>query len=81
MTLGALPVCLVVLGLLFYLNQLAWIIPFPGNTMQIVRGITGALSTLGIFVLAFYDGQGMLNVRRVLVGGVATLTALAAAAG
>ena len=22
-----------------------WVIPFPGNTMQIVRGITGSLNT------------------------------------
>jgi hypothetical protein len=72
----------VVLGLLFYLNQLAWIIPFPGNTMQIARGITGALSTLGIFVLAFYDGQGLLKrFQSVLLAVLATLTALAGAAG
>jgi hypothetical protein len=72
----------VVLGLLFYLNQLAWIIAWPGNTMQIVRGITGALSTLGIFVLAFYDGQGMLKrSQSIWLAVLATLTALAGAAG
>lgn len=72
----------VVLGLLFYLNQLAWIIPFPGNTMQIARGITGSLSTLGIFVLAFYDGQGLLKrSQSIALAVLATLTALAGAAG
>jgi len=72
----------VILGLLFYLNQLAWIIPFPGNTMQIARGITGALSTLGIFVLAFYDGQGMLKrSQSIALAVLASLTALAGAAG
>lgn len=72
----------VVLGLLFYLNQLAWIIPFPGNTMQIARGITGSLSTLGIFVLAFYDGQGLLKrSQSIALAVLATLIALAGAAG
>jgi hypothetical protein len=72
----------VVVGLLFYLNQLAWIIPFPGNTMQIARGITGSLSTLGIFVLAFYDGQGLLKrSQSIALAVLAALTALAGAAG
>ena len=72
----------VVLGLLFYLNQLAWFVHLPGNTMQIVRGITGALSTLGIFVLAFYDGQGLLKrSQSVWLAVLAGLTALAGAAG
>jgi hypothetical protein len=72
----------IVLGLLFYLNQLTWFLNLPGNTMQIVRGITGALSTLGIFVLAFYDGQGLLKrFQSIWLAVLATLTALAGAAG
>lgn len=72
----------IVAGLLFYLNQLGGIIPLPGNTMQIARGITGSLSTLGIFVLAFYDGQGLLKrPQSIWLAALATMISLAAAAG
>ena len=72
----------IVAGLLFYLNQLGGFIPLPGNTMQIARGITGSLSTLGIFVLAFYDGQGLLRrSQSIWLAVLATMTAMAAAAG
>jgi hypothetical protein len=72
----------IVAGLLFYLNQLGGIIPLPGNTMQLARGVTGSLSTLGIFVLAFYDGQGLLKrPQSIWLAVLATMTTLAAAAG
>jgi hypothetical protein len=48
-------------GLLFGLIQFSGWIQFPGNTMPVVRGITGALSTMGLFVLGFYLGRGMLD--------------------
>ena len=48
-------------GLLFQLNQSLQLVRFPGNTMQIVRGVTGSLSTLGLFVLSFYYGQNLLS--------------------
>lgn len=52
----------IILGLLFHLNEMGGgFIIFPGNIMQVFRGISVALSTLGIFVLAFYDGKGMLS--------------------
>ena len=72
----------VLAGLVFQLNQLGGWIVFPGNTMQVVRGITIALNTMGIFVLAFYDGRGLLSRPQslwlMLLAGV---SALAAAAG
>jgi len=72
----------IVAGLLFYLNQLGGIIPLPGNTMQIARGVSGSLSTLGIFVLAFYDGQGLLKrPQSIWLAVLATMTTMAAAAG
>lgn len=48
-------------GIAYYVNQFLWILPLPGNTHQIVRGITVSLNTMGIFVLAFYMGRGMLT--------------------
>ena len=72
----------VVFGLLFYLNQVGGLVSLPGNTMQIVRGISSSLSTLGIFVLAFYDGRGLLSgTQSVWLAVLAALTAFAGAAG
>ena len=48
-------------GIAYYVNQYLWIIPLPGNTSQIVRGVTISLNTMGIFVLAFYMGRGLLT--------------------
>ena len=48
-------------GIFYYWNAyFAWI-PMPGNTHQVMRGICVSLNTMGIFVLAFYAGQGLLN--------------------
>jgi hypothetical protein len=52
--------CLVV-GLLFQVNSFAGWIAFPGNTMQIARGVAGGLSYLGIFALAYFHGAGLLS--------------------
>ena len=64
-------------GILYYANQYAWWIPMPGNTSQIVRGICVSLNTMGIFVLAFYLGRGMLTTGQ--GWWLAILTALSAA--
>jgi len=69
-------------GVLFQLNQNLRFIEFPGNTMQIVRGITMSLNTMGLFVLSFEHGQGLLSKKSsfwLIVLGVAT--ALGAASG
>lgn len=73
----------IILGLLFYLNEASGrFVVFPGNMMQVFRGITIALNTLGIFVLAFYDGKGLLSRWQGIWLLVLTiLTALAATAG
>lgn len=51
----------VALGILFQANSTGGWIQFPGNTMQIVRGIAGGLSYLGVFSLAYFNGAGLLH--------------------
>jgi hypothetical protein len=68
-------------GLFFQVNFLFWWVVFPGNTMQILRGITISLNYLGIFVLAFYAGRQMLTKAQELwLVIMASATVLAAAA-
>jgi hypothetical protein len=64
-------------GILYYANQYAGWIPLPGNTSQIVRGVCVSLNTMGIFVLAFFLGRGMLTTGQ--GWWLAILTALSAA--
>jgi hypothetical protein len=63
-------------GLFFQANQQLYWIPLPGNTMQIVRGVAMSLNSMGIFVLAYYAGQGLLS--RGQIGGLVALSALTA---
>jgi len=53
--------CFVGLGIFYYLNAYFWWVPLPGNTYQIARGICVSLNTMGVFVLFFYLGRGMLT--------------------
>lgn len=70
----------IILGLLFYLNEFLGF--FSGNFMQVIRGVSGALSTLGIFALAFYDGRGLLSrIQSFWLVVLTSLIALLAAAG
>jgi hypothetical protein len=48
-------------GLLFQANALAGWFQFPGNSMQVARGIAGGLSYLGIFALAYFHGARLLS--------------------
>ena len=48
-------------GVFYYLNQYAGWIPLPGNTHQLARGVCLSLNTMGIFVLSFYLGRGLLT--------------------
>jgi hypothetical protein len=65
-------------GVLFAVNEFAGWVHFPGNTMQVVRGIAGSLSTMGLFVLAYYHGRGLLNKQELtLFAGGAVLTMMA----
>lgn len=63
------------LGVFFGLNFFSnWII-LPGNLMSVVRGISMSLNTMGLFVLAYYHGRGLLNRQLLLLfvaGTVAT---------
>jgi len=72
----------VLAGLLFQFNQIAWWFELPGNSMQVVRGIAMSLNTMGIFVLAFYHGRGLLSKRAAfLLVFLTAATALSLAAG
>ncbi len=62
----------VILGIFFGVVQYTGWISFPGNIMPVVRGITMSLNTMGLFVLAFYHGRGLLS-----HGAAALLTILA----
>ncbi len=66
----------VVLGVVFGLNQVTGWINLPGNLMPVVRGIAMSLNTMGLFVLAYYHGRGLLPKRDFLLfagGAVATI--------
>jgi hypothetical protein len=64
------------LGVLFGVNQITNWFHFPGNTMPVARGVANSLNTMGLFVLAYYHGRGMLNRRDLVLfvaGAVATM--------
>lgn len=70
----------VLLGILFYFNTLAGF--YYGNLLQVARGVAITLNTLGIFVLAFYDGRRLLSRwQGIWLIILTALTALLAAAG
>lgn len=48
-------------GLVFQANTALDWVTFPGNSMQVVRGICSGLSYLGIFALAFFASQKLLK--------------------
>ena len=48
-------------GVLFQANMLAGWFHFPGNTMQVARGVAGGLSFLGVFAMAYFHGRGLLK--------------------
>jgi hypothetical protein len=55
----SLLVCLGI-GLLFNANNIAGWFNFPGNSMQVARGIAGGLGYFGCFALAYLHGSGHL---------------------
>jgi len=57
-------------GLAFQANSVAGWVTFPGNSMQVVRGITGGLSYLGIFALSYFTGAGLLSRAHMWLFGV-----------
>lgn len=64
-------------GLFFQANQQLWWVPLPGNTMQIVRGVAMSLNSMGIFVLSYYAGRGLLGRGQIIA--LVCLSALTAA--
>jgi len=55
------------LGLLFGVNELTQFFVYPGQSMQVARGISVGLSYMGIFVLAYYHGKGLLPYRLIFL--------------
>ncbi|MBU3666622.1 MAG: hypothetical protein FGM15_12215 [Chthoniobacterales bacterium] len=55
----------IVSAILFDMNAIGGWVQFPGNTMPVVRSLTGSLSSMGVFVLGFYMGRGFLNPRTI----------------
>jgi hypothetical protein len=49
------------IGLAFQINMLTGWVPMPGNSMQVLRGVAGGLSFLGIFAMAYFHGAGLLK--------------------
>jgi hypothetical protein len=64
----------IVTGVLFQANSLLGWVHLPGNTMQIARGISGGLSFLGIFGMAYFHGRGLLD--RFQIAAYLSLTAV-----
>ncbi|MFM8790565.1 MAG: hypothetical protein ACKOEI_12095, partial [Chthoniobacterales bacterium] len=54
-------------GVFFQVNSLTGWFQLPGNTMQIARGVSGGLSFLGIFAMAYFHGRGLLNGSQVAI--------------
>jgi hypothetical protein len=59
-TIQSLLVCLGI-GLLFNANTVAGWFQFPGNSMQVARGIASGLGFFGCFALAYLHGSGHLQ--------------------
>lgn len=59
-TVRSLFVCLGI-GLLFNANTVVGWFQFPGNSMQVARGIAGGLGYFGCFALAYLHGSGHLQ--------------------
>ena len=54
-------VAFLAIGVAFQLNKMGKWIPFPGNTEMVFRGIALSLSSMGLFVLSFYAGKGLVS--------------------
>lgn len=65
-TVRSLLICLAA-GLLFNANNLAGWFTFPGNSMQVARGVAGGLGYLGTFALAYFHGVGALQRSTVIL--------------
>ena len=48
-------------GVVFQFNRTVGWIPLPGGSVMILRGIALSLATMGLFVLSFYAGKGLLT--------------------
>jgi len=72
-TIRSLLVCLGA-GLLFNANTVAGWFEFPGNSMQVARGIASGLGFFGCFALAYLHGSGQM--QRVVIFAYTTMTCL-----
>jgi hypothetical protein len=63
-------------GVLFLVNNFVGFLVLPGNLMQVARGVALSLNAMGLFVLAYYHGRGLLGQGQVLwlsVGVIVTV--------
>lgn len=51
----------IAMGVAFQLNKMGKWISFPGNSEMVVRGVALSLASMGLFVLSFYAGRGLLR--------------------
>lgn len=66
----------IAIGVFFLVNQMTGWLRLPGNIMPVLRGVAMALNAMGLFVLAFYHGRGLLSQAQVawlVVGTVLTV--------
>jgi hypothetical protein len=48
-------------GVVFLVNNFVGLLILPGNLMQVARGVALSLNAMGLFVLAYYHGRGLLD--------------------
>jgi hypothetical protein len=63
-------------GVVFLVNNFVGLLILPGNLMQVARGVALSLNAMGLFVLAYYHGRGLLDRGQVVwlaVGVILTL--------
>ncbi len=64
-------------GVIFLVNNFVGFIVLPGNLMQVARGVALSLNALGLFVLAYYHGRGLLDKAQVFWLGSGVLCTVA----
>jgi hypothetical protein len=61
----------------FLINNFVGMFILPGNLMQVARGVALSLNAMGLFVLAYYHGRGLLDSGQVVWLTVGVLVTVA----
>jgi hypothetical protein len=64
-------------GVVFLINNFVGFLVLPGNLMQVARGVALSLNAMGLFVLAYYHGRGLLDSGQVVWLTVGVLVTVA----